>query len=221
MRVNAAATGLHLALKMKCKPLPSGLDFAGKAVYTGSTSSHALSQGEHKLVRLSRTDDQVVSSREKKYLTQSKGGAMKQPGRIILALFIPLSAMMAFVLAVQAQAPSSPRAQAVTLTRSEGQITVTVDFGPVEFAPPRLCFDTPLTLPARLNLVGSTFTIQAPRTSAEQAVTITLHYVPPARVNEDELTVVHYDATGGKWLPLPTVGESQQRRLDCRDAGPV
>jgi hypothetical protein len=54
-------------------------------------------------------------------------------------------------------------------------------------------------------LVGSTFAIEAQRGAVPQPVTITIHYIPPVGADEDELTVVHYDATGGKWLPLPTM----------------
>ncbi len=61
---------------------------------------------------------------------------MKQPGRIILALFIPLAAMATLVLAVQARAPSPSRTQDVTLTWSDAQITVTLAFGAVRPVPP-------------------------------------------------------------------------------------
>jgi len=61
---------------------------------------------------------------------------MRQFGRIVFALSSALSAMVALVLAVQARAPLSPRAQDVTLTRGDGQITVTVAFGMVKFVPP-------------------------------------------------------------------------------------
>jgi hypothetical protein len=61
---------------------------------------------------------------------------MKQPGRIILALFIPWAAMAALAWAVQAQTPSLPPTRDETLTHSDGQITVTVTSGIVEFAPP-------------------------------------------------------------------------------------
>jgi hypothetical protein len=97
-------------------------------------SSNAPAQGKRELVSLNKTDDQVVGGHEKEYLTQ--GGAMKQPGRITLALFIPLAAVATLALAVRAQAPSPPPTQDETLTRSDGQITVTVTSGVVEFVPP-------------------------------------------------------------------------------------
>lgn len=122
----------------------------------------------------------------------------------------------AFVSPLPTPAPSQPRRATPPdtsakiaqpggrLTSSEGQVTVTFSSGAVkEPVITTLSFNVPQAVPARLRLVGPVFVIKGPNLS-NAPMTIAVRYLPPAGINERDLTLTYYDAAFDKWLPLPT-----------------
>jgi hypothetical protein len=130
---------------------------------------------------------------------------VKQYLKIIFAPLIALVLIALLAISVQAQPFASIHAQGIVSSSPNAHITVTVSLAQdKELVTPTLAFINLPTLPARLNLIDSAFTIQTQNIPTAWPMTIKIHYVSVS-VDEKQLTIVYYDPSAEKWLSVPTV----------------
>jgi hypothetical protein len=139
----------------------------------------------------------------------SHGDKMRQSFKVFIVTGVAAFFFILIGSAVQAQSFSTTESRDATTVFPPGQITVTVSLDDsIEVMTPLLVSSVSPTVPARLNLIGSAFAIQARNASVTRPMTVWVHYTPLAQMDERQLVIAYYDPTADKWLPLPTTIDS-------------
>jgi hypothetical protein len=146
---------------------------------------------------------------------------MRRFSAVLFVVSFAALSLASLATVVQAQAPALAVPPNTTVMASHEPITITISLknGHASLTPTLISSDS-ITLPARLKLIGSAFTLDPMAPVNAPPMIIEVRYTTPGAIDEKRLTLVYYDALAEKWRPLETTLDTAQHVATAEMAAP-